>query len=74
MNAMQGRPLEPDDFSARDDMTEHDYEEEYEREYGEELSDDLDDEEDEDEDFEDGDNEEYLGDSFPSRRRRRDWD
>lgn len=74
MNAMQGRPLEPGDFSARDDMTEYDYEEEYESEYAEESSDDLDDEEDEDEDedFEDGDNEEYLGESFPSRRRRRD--
>ena len=58
MNAMQGRPINPDEsFYARDDMADYDNDEDYEEE---EFSEDL---EEKDEDFDYGEFEDDLDDS-----------
>ncbi len=68
MDAMQGRPIDPDEsFYARNDFAGYDNDEDYEEELSEDLK-----EKDEDEDFDYGDFEEGRDDSQAFRRRRRE--
>lgn len=68
MNAMQGRPIDPDEsFYARHDFADYDNDEDYE----EELSEDFE-ERDEEEEFDYGEFEEDLDDTYTFGRHRRD--
>ncbi len=68
MNAMQGRPIDPDEsFYARDDFADDDNDEDYEEEFSEDLEEKN---EGEDEDFDYGEFEEDLDDSYTFGRRR----
>ncbi len=70
MNAMQGRPIDPDEsFYARNDFADYDNDEDYEEELSEDLKEK---DEDEDEDFDYGEFEEGRDDSQACRRRRRE--
>ena len=72
MDAMQGRPIDPDEsFYARNDFADYDNDEDYEEELSEDLKE-KDEDEDEDEDFDYGEFEEGRDDSQAFRRRRRE--